>query len=126
MTPLFSSGMRMTGAAQRGMRLSPFDPWAFAAFDAQAMSHLLGGRYDETCLAAYRSVQANPAHSITHVQLAAALAKLVRLEEARAAAARVVELHPTFRFGRQFAGVDWAPALAKCLGDALRAAGLPE
>ncbi|ACE93699.1 tetratricopeptide repeat-containing protein (plasmid) [Rhizobium phaseoli] len=90
------------------------------------MSHLLRGRYEEACLAAYRSVQANPAHSITHVQLAAALAKLVRLEEARAAAARVVELHPTFRFGRQFAGVDCAPALAKCLGDALRAAGLPE
>ncbi|MBB2693145.1 UNVERIFIED_ORG: tetratricopeptide (TPR) repeat protein [Rhizobium esperanzae] len=112
--------------SERGMRLSPFDPWAFAAFDAQAMSHLLRGRYDEACRAAYRSVQANPAHSITHVQLAAALAKLGRLEEARAAAARVLELHPTFRFGRQFAGVDCAPALAKCLGDALRAAGLPE
>ena len=112
--------------SERGMRLSPFDPWAFAAFDAQAMSHLLRGRYDEACRAAYRSVQANPAHSITHVQLAAALAKLGRLEEARAAAARVLELHPTFRFGRQFAGVDCAPALATCLGDALRAAGLPE
>ncbi|MBB3644025.1 TolB-like protein [Rhizobium sp. BK619] len=112
--------------SEQGMRLSPFDPWAFAAFDAQAMSHLLRGRYDEACRAAYKSVQANPAHSITHVQLTAALAKLGRLEEARAAATQVLELHPTFRFGRQFAGVDCAPALAKCLGDALRAAGLPE
>ena len=25
--------------SERGIRLSPFDPWAFAAFDAQAMSH---------------------------------------------------------------------------------------
>ena len=83
--------------SERGMRLSPFDSWAFAAFDAQAMSHLLRGRYDEACRAAYKSVQANPAHSITYVQLAAALAKLGRLEEARAAAARVLELHPTFR-----------------------------
>jgi tetratricopeptide (TPR) repeat protein len=112
--------------SERGMRLSPFDPWAFAAFDAQAMSHLLRGRYDDACRAAYRSVQANPAHSITYVQLAAALAKLGRMEEAQAAAARVLELHPTFRFSRQFAGVDCAPALAQCLGDALRAAGLPE
>ncbi|MER8422019.1 winged helix-turn-helix domain-containing tetratricopeptide repeat protein [Mesorhizobium sp. M1329] len=112
--------------SERGMRLSPFDPWAFAAFDAQAMSHLLRGRYDEACRAAYRSVQANPAHSITYVQLAAALAKLGRLEEARAAAVRVLELHPTFRYGRQFAGVNCAPALAECLGDALHAAGLPE
>lgn len=112
--------------SERGMRLRPFDPWAFAAFDAQAMSHLLRGRYEEACRAAYKSVQANPAHSITYVQLAAALAKLGRLEEARAAAARVLELHPTFRYNRQFGGVNCAPALAEALGDALRAAGLPE
>src|SRR5436190_3584905 len=112
--------------SERGVRLSPFDPWAFAAFDAQAMSHFLRGRYDEACRAAYRSVQANPAHSITYVQLAGALAKLGRLEEARAAAARVLELHPTFRYSRQFAGVNCAPALADALGDALRTAGLPE
>jgi tetratricopeptide (TPR) repeat protein len=108
------------------MRLSPFDPWAFAAFDAQAMSHLLCGRYDEACRAAYKSVQANPAHSITYVQLAAALAKLGRIDEARAAAARVLELHPMFRYSRQFAGVNCAPALAESLGSALRDAGLPE
>jgi tetratricopeptide (TPR) repeat protein len=112
--------------SERGMRLSPFDPWAFAAFDAQAMSHLLRGRYDEACNAAYKSVHANPAHSITYVQLAAALAKLGRLEDARYAAARVLELHPTFRFNRQFAGVNCAPELAEALGDALRVAGLPE
>jgi len=112
--------------SERGMRLSPFDSWAFAAFDAQAMGHFHRGRYEEACRAAYRSVQANPRHSITHVQLAAALAKLGRLQEARAAAARVLELHPTFRYGRQFRGVNCAPALAESLGEALRAAGLPE
>jgi TolB-like protein/tetratricopeptide (TPR) repeat protein len=112
--------------SEQGMRLSPFDSWTWAAFDAQAMSHLLRGRYDEACRAAYKSVQANPAHSITYVQLAAALAKLGRLDEARAAAARVLELHPTFRYSRQFAGVNCTPALAEALGDALRAAGLPE
>lgn len=112
--------------SERGIRLSPFDPWAFAAFDAQAMSHFLRGRYDEACRAAYKSVQANPAHSITYVQLAAALAKLGRQEEARVAAARVLELQPTFRYSRQFAGVNCAPALAECLGAALDSAGLSE
>lgn len=112
--------------SEHGMRLSPFDPWTFAAFDAQAMSHLLRGRYEDGCRAAYKSVQANPAHSITYVQLAAALAKLGRLEEARAAAARVLELQPSFRYGRQFAGVNCAPELASILGSALRDAGLPE
>jgi TolB-like protein len=112
--------------SERGMRLSPFDPWAFAAYDAQAMGHFHRGRYDEASRAAYRSVQANPRHSITYVQLAASLAKLGRLEEAKAAAARVLELHPTFRWSRQFSGVNCAPELALSLGDALNVAGLPE
>ncbi|ODT16775.1 MAG: transcriptional regulator [Kaistia sp. SCN 65-12] len=112
--------------SQQGMRLSPFDSWAWAAFDAQAMSHLVRGRYEQACRAAYKSVQANPAHSITYVQLAGALAKLGRLDEARAAATRVLELQPTFRYSRQFAGVNCAPALAAALGSALRDAGLPE
>lgn len=112
--------------SERGLRLSPFDSWAWAAFDAQAMGHFLSHRYEEAARAAYRSVQANPAHSITYVQLAAALIKLGRLDEARTAAARVLELHPTFRYGRQFSGVNCAPSLAASLGDALRIAGLPE
>lgn len=112
--------------SERGMRLSPLDSWAFAAFDAQAMGYFQRGRYDEAAQAAYRSVQTNPAHSITYLQLAAALVKLGRLEEAKAAATRVLELHPAFRFSRQFSGVNCAPALAASLGDALRAAGLPE
>ena len=62
--------------SERGMRLSPLDPWEFAAYDAQAMGHFCLGRYDKAAHAAYKSVQANPAHSITYVQLAAALAKL--------------------------------------------------
>jgi len=112
--------------SERGMRLSPFDSWAFAAYDAQALSHFHRGRYDDACRAAHRSVQANPAHSITYVQLTAALVRLGRMDEARAAAATVLELHPTFRYSRQFRGVNCSPALATSLGDALRAAGLPE
>jgi len=112
--------------SERGMRLSPLDPWAFAAYDAQAMGHFRLGRYDKAAHAAYKSVHANPAHSITYVQLTAALAKLGRLEEAKAAAAKVLELHPTFRYSRQFAGVDCAPALAASMAQALQMVGLPE
>ena len=108
------------------MRLSPFDSWAFAAFDAQAMGHFHRDRFEQAAQAAYRAVQANPRHSITHVQLAAALVRLGRLDEAKAAAARVLELHPTFRYSCQFQGVNCTPALAVSLGAALRAAGLPE
>ena len=69
--------------------------------------------------------QSNPAHSINYVLLAAALAKLDRLEEARTAAARVLELHPGFRYSRHFSGLACPAALATPLGEALDAAGLP-
>jgi TolB-like protein/Tfp pilus assembly protein PilF len=112
--------------SERGMRLSPFDPWAFAAYHALTLGHFLGGRYEEAARAAHKAVQFNPGHSISHMLLAAPLAKLGRLEEARAAAARVLELQPAFRYSRQFAGVDCAPALAASLSEALHTTGLPE
>ena len=112
--------------AERGLRLSPFDPWAFAAFGSVMLGHFRRSRYEEAATAAYKAVQANPAHSINYVLLAAALAKIGRIEEAKTAAARVMELHPGFRYSRQFSGVDCGAALAASLGEALRAAGLPE
>jgi TolB-like protein len=112
--------------SERGLRLSPFDPWAFAAYDAQALGHFYRDRHSEAASAAYKSNLANPAHSITWVQLAASLAALGRLEEAKAAAACVLELQPNFRISRQFAGVGCSGELASKLGMALHAAGLPE
>ena len=112
--------------AERAMRLSPFDPWTFAAFHAFMLGHFHRGRYEAAADAAYKAVQSNPGHSISYMLLAAPLAKLGRLTEAKAAAARVLELQPAFRYSRQFAGVDCAPALAAALGEALAAAGLPE
>ena len=112
--------------AERGMRLSPFDPWAFAAHGSFALGHFLLGRHEEAVQAAYKAVQSNPGHSINHVLLAAMLAKVGRLEEAKAAAAHVLALHPAFRYGRQFSGVDCAPQLGADLGEMLAACGLPE
>ena len=111
---------------ERAMRLSPFDSWAFAAFGSQALGHFLLERPQQAVKAAYQAVQANPSHSINYVILIGPLVALGRLAEAKAAAQRVMELQPTFRISRQFAGVDCAPRLAEKLGAALRVAGLPE
>ena len=111
---------------ERAIRLSPFDPWAFAAFHSLTLGHFHRGRFEEAVKAAHKAVQSNPAHSISHMLLVAALAKLGRFEEAKASAAEVLSLQPSFRYGQQFAGVDCAPALAASLSEALRAAGLPE
>ena len=112
--------------AERGKRLSPFDPWIWSAYHALMLGHFHRGRFTEAADAAYKAVQFNPGHSISHMLLVAALAKLGRMKEAKASAARVMELQPAFRYSRQFAGVDCAPELARALGEALHAAGLPE
>ena len=112
--------------AERGLRLSPLDPWRASAFVALAMGHFHRGRYEEAASAARKAVQSSPGFSICYVQLAAPLAKLGRIEEAKAAAARALELQPTFRYSRYFAGANCAPALAASLGEALRGTGLPE
>lgn len=75
---------------------------------------------------ARKAVQSSPGFSIPYVSLAAALAKLGRLQEAKAAAARVLELQPVFRFNGFLTGVNCEPTLASTLSEALRAAGLPE
>lgn len=111
---------------ERALRLSPLDPWAFAACHSLMLGHFHRGRDEEAAKAAQRAIQFNPGHSISFMLLAASLARLGRLGEAKAAAARVLELQPGFRSSRQFAGVDCAPTLAAALGDALRTAGLPE
>jgi adenylate cyclase len=111
---------------ERGLRLSPFDPWRASAFVALALGHFCRGRYEEAVAAGHKAVQSSPGFSMCHVFLAAPLAKLGRLEEARAAAARALELQPTYRYSRNFAAVGCAPALAAALSESLRAAGLPE
>jgi len=111
---------------ERGLRLSPLDPWRSSAFISFALGHFHRGRYEEAAAAARKAVQFSPGFSLCHMVLAAALAKLGRLEEARAAATRVLELQPVFRYSRQLASVNCEPTLAASLGEALRAVGLPE
>ncbi|WP_232077483.1 winged helix-turn-helix domain-containing protein [Variovorax sp. PBL-E5] len=111
---------------EKGLRLSPFDGWAFAAWHSIVLGQFASGRFDAAAEAATRAIQANPAHSISYMLQAAALAGLGRIDDARKAAATVMNLQPNFRYGRQFAGVDCELALAAALGVALVAAGLQE
>lgn len=111
---------------EKGLRLSPFDAWAFAAWHSIVLGHFKSGRFDAAAEAATRAVQANPAHSISYMLQAAALAGLGKIDDARKAAATAMSLQPNFRYGRQLAGVDCEPALGAALNAALLAAGLQE
>jgi hypothetical protein len=68
----------------------------------------------------------NPGFSLLHGWLAAPLAKLGRIEEAKAAGSRLLALNPDFTISRWCAAVGVAPHITGTVIDAMRQAGLPE
>jgi adenylate cyclase len=102
--------------AERGLRLSPFDLYRASAFCAVSFARFQQGHYAEAADAARKAIQATPGFRVC----------LGRIEEARAAAARVLALQPTFGYTRQLKNVGAVPSFATDFSEALRAAGLPE
>ena len=108
------------------MRLSPLDPMAFAPLLAMALAKFAEGDLEVATDFAQRTFRANPYFSTTHFTLAAVHAAAGRMEEARASAARVLELEPAFSTAGLMRTFDIHPALAQPLEAALLKAGLPE
>jgi adenylate cyclase len=111
---------------ERGIRLSPLDPWITAALHGICMGHFLRGRYEDAAAAAQRAIRSKPGFSVSHMFLAAALAKLGRMEDASAAAERVIQLQPNFSSNGQCSAIGCVPVLATPLIEAMCASGLPE
>ena len=111
--------------AERALRISPFDRMNHLSYGALAIAHFLRGRYDEAAHAGRRSVRAIPSSSVTRSVLAAALAKLGRIEEAKAVAPQVLALDPSFSAARFCAAIGLPAPLAEPMTDAWTTAGLP-
>src|SRR5215510_14308158 len=75
---------------ERALRLSPFDRQKYCAYHALVIGNFLRGRYEEAANAGRRAVQSNPGFSISQALLVAPLAKLRRMEKARAVATRLM------------------------------------
>ena len=111
---------------ERALRLSPFDPMSYAPWFSITLGRLARGEYEAAAEAAHKVFQANPYWSSAHYLLAATHAKLGRLDAARSAAVRVLELQPGFMISGTRAAFDIHPSIAEPLSEALRVAGLPE
>jgi TolB-like protein/Tfp pilus assembly protein PilF len=111
---------------QQALRLSPFDPMAYAAYIAIAIGRLVRGEDEAAAAAAQSSFQSNPYWSLAHVALAATNIRLGRIDAAKTAAARVLELQLDFTIGAFNAIFDIHPSVAEPLSRLLKAAGLPE
>jgi Flp pilus assembly protein TadD len=91
-----------TERAHRAIRLSPFDPLNVRAYDALAIAHFQLGRFADALIAARRAIDLAPEFSVPHAHIAAALVRLGRVEEAKAAARQLLALNrPSQSVGSQ-------------------------
>ncbi|HET9535012.1 MAG TPA: adenylate/guanylate cyclase domain-containing protein [Mesorhizobium sp.] len=110
---------------EQALRLSPFDPMSYAALLSVTLGHFQRGEFEAAHLAAHKVFQTNPFWSLAHVLLAATQVRVGRLDAARSAAVRVLELQPGFTISGLCASFDIHPLLATPLTEALIEAGLP-
>jgi adenylate cyclase len=83
-------------------------------------------RFDEAVAVAKKALRQNSSYGATFRALASASAHLGRDAEAREAAARVLEVDPTFTISSWIARGGQSQSNAKLLIEGLRKAGLPE
>ncbi len=111
--------------AKRGIRLSPYDPLIYLPYVGLAIAHFFAGDFVESANAASRASAANPRFSVPRCLRTAALARLGRLDEARAMAAVLLELQPGFTISGLIAGKSTTPQRLGIWAEALDQAGLP-
>jgi adenylate cyclase len=112
--------------AQRALRLGPFDSLIWRAHHALSIAYFDSHRYGDAADSARSVIAANSAYSIPRAILAAALVRLGRLDEARAAARTVLEHEPSFTIHGTARYSELEPAVFRPMADAWREAGLPE
>jgi adenylate cyclase len=83
--------------AERGLRLSPYDPLRFSQQHFLSIAHYASGHLAEAERSSSVAIGANPGHASSWRVLAAVLAALGRRAEASEAARRMLELEPRFR-----------------------------
>jgi TolB-like protein/class 3 adenylate cyclase/Tfp pilus assembly protein PilF len=116
---------------REALRLSPRDRLAFSWYALAGAAALYLDDYDGGLVWLRRSIESHRSFLFPHLLLAAALANLGRLDEARAAAQAVLSLDPSFtidRFRARVSTLDHPRYLAgkERSFEGMRKAGLPE
>ena len=115
---------------REALRLSPRDTGAFRWMHHLGLAKLLFGADGEAVVWLRRSLEANRNYPIAHFQLAAALALLGSLEEARAAVRAGLALDPTFTLlrmrGTALSDDPAFRAASRRVGRGMVMAGVPE
>lgn len=111
--------------AERALRLNPRDPLIFRVYRAITTACIGTGDYQRALDMAREGLKYNGSILALHLQKISALARMQRLDEARAEATSVLKRHPDFRVSRflEYRGRFNSSA---GMADDLRASGLPQ
>lgn len=112
--------------AERALRISPFDPFAFFIEHMISQGHYVAGDHEAAVEWGRRAVARNARLTSNLRTLAAALVATGRKEAARAVAARVMQIEPGFRLGHFASRTPFEPGIRAIHVARLREAGLPE
>jgi TolB-like protein/class 3 adenylate cyclase/Flp pilus assembly protein TadD len=93
---LIGRGEETEAHVQEALRLSPRDPWAYTFFVIVGFAKSLLGRPEEAISWLRRSIESNRNYSLSHFTLAAALANVGRMGEARSEVGIGLALDPQF------------------------------
>ncbi|MFI5024053.1 MAG: adenylate/guanylate cyclase domain-containing protein [Alphaproteobacteria bacterium] len=106
------------------MRLSPVDRTIFLFYSGLALALCLSGQHEEAIAWAQKAIQDEPSWTTSYRVLASSLAQLGRLEEAKAAMRRQLELQPNYTIAITARVYRPSPAVERYL-EGLRLAGGP-
>jgi adenylate cyclase len=109
---------------ERAMRVSPVDPLLHRSLGGMGTALIELRRFDEAVAAGKKALRQNSSHSAIYRCLVSAFAHLGRDDEAREAAARLLEVDPAFTISSWIAR--GGQSNSKLLIEGLRKAGLPE
>jgi TolB-like protein/class 3 adenylate cyclase len=123
-------GEETEGHIQEALRLSPRDPWVFVWMVIVGFAKSLLGRPEEAISSLRRSIESNRNYPPCRFILAAALANLDRMEEARSEVGAGLALDPKFTIA-SFQAANWSDnptylAQRVQLIEGMRKAGVPE
>ncbi|MEX0409224.1 adenylate/guanylate cyclase domain-containing protein [Aquibium sp. LZ166] len=127
MVHMFSENYeRACDHASKALRLSPFDPMNYHSYLALAWVHFFRQEYADAAKFSNLGIQVNPAFSILHATLVASWASHDRMDLARAAAARLLDLEANWTIAAFVRMEVVRPRLMEQFEAAMRKAGLPE
>jgi adenylate cyclase len=110
---------------ERAVRMSPVDPQQFTTLTGMGFALIELRRFDEAIVAGRKALRQKPSYTVPYRCLASALAHLGRDDEAREAAAGVLQFDPAFTISAWIARSRLS-VNATLMIEGFRKAGLPE